>query len=166
MTKKYWQDVANAVIGVWVFASAWSAANGVGGFAFWNLAIAGLLVAALAASAWFSFAEWKMWCSAVLGAWLLLSPLFRSGEYSSLLVWSTAICGILVIAFAAWVAGDAYDLLPKRVLAKGDMREGLPELALPDESEHMAGGWLAPSSGPDIVSPGPHVQAPGQTTKG
>jgi hypothetical protein len=57
------------------------------------------------------------------------------------------ISGILVMALAGWIALEARYILPKRRLGKGDLRAGLPELALKDESEHAAGGWLAPDKG-------------------
>jgi hypothetical protein len=56
--------------------------------------------------------------------------------------------------------------LPKRTLPEDDLRAGLPELAMPDESVRMAGGWLGPDQGPDIVAPGLQVQASGEISKG
>src|SRR5208337_3785574 len=141
MKKRYWQDWANALIGVWIFASSWVLANnavsgvqGGGSLPAWNLWIVGALVAVLAMSARLRFSVWEEWANSALGVSLVVSALFWSGEKSAALVWSTFISGLLITAFAGWAAGDAHNLLPKRILAKGDLREGLPELALPDES--------------------------------
>lgn len=175
MTKKYWQDWVIMLLGAWAFVSPWVLAHaGTGGteaahlaaLATWNLWIVGAVVAALALSARSKFAPWKEWINAALGISLCVSPWFWTTERTVVLTWSTIISGFVIMMFAAWSAGDAYDLLPKRVLRKGDMRTGLPELALPDEFEHLAGLQPHTDTGPGIVAPDQHVQAPGNVVKG
>jgi hypothetical protein len=79
---------------------------------------------------------------------------------------SCSASGLAAMFLAAWVAVQEHYFVPKRTLAKDDLRSGLPELAMPDESGRMAGGWLGPDQGPNIVAPGAHVQASGEISKG
>jgi hypothetical protein len=164
MTRKYWQDWTTAVLGAWLFLSPWIFPLRLPGGAvsasgeLWNLWICGALVLTLALSARKTFVVWKEWTNTALGIWLFVSAWFWDGEISVALVWNTMICALLIVAFAGWCVGDAHELLPKRILNKGDMREGLPEGGLPHEEAYIVG--------PDIVAPNLHVQAPGDVVKG
>jgi len=165
--KRYAQDLYGAPLAVWVFASPWVFRVATpDDAAVKELWLIGVLVAALAISGALTFSVWKAWTNAALGFALVLSPLVWSQGHPSGLVWSTIVSGLLILALAGVAVADHHEILPKRMLAKGDMREGLPELAMPDESEHMAGGWMAADKGPEIVAPTTHVQAPGDTAKG
>ncbi len=55
----------------------------------------------------------------------------------------------------------------RKPTAGKDLRSGMARVVVPDEHEHLAGG-VSPSddSGPDIVAPNFHIQAPGDTVKG
>lgn len=164
MTRKYWQDWITAALGAWLFLSPWifplrlpnGAVSASGEL--WNLWISGAAVLTLALNARQIFAAWKEWANTGLGIWLFVSAWFWDGEISTALVWNTMISALLIVAFAGWCVGDAHELLPKRILKKGDMREGLPEGGLPHEEAHIIG--------PDIVAPNLHVQAPGDAVKG
>ena len=54
----------------------------------------------------------------------------------------------------------------ERPLSGCDLRQGLPRLALPDESEHLAGGTAPKEDEPEIVAPGPHGQIEGSSVHG
>lgn len=47
-----------------------------------------------------------------------------------------------------------------------DLREGMPRVSVVPQSIPLAGGepFIVVDKGPDIVSPSPHTQSPGQTT--
>lgn len=106
----------------------------------------------------------RLWLVALLGAWLIISPWFFGVSAAS--VWNASICGLAIMFLAAWVLGEAHGVLPSRTRAAGDLRGNMPEMAVPDESAHMAGLSAHADSGPGIEAPDFHVQATGETTKG
>ncbi len=169
MPKKHWQDIANALVGLWVVVSPFFMASSLErseGLPFWTAGTTGALVLAFALSSRSWAPVKKERVMAGLGTAMALSPLLWRDEPFTLFALNCAIAGFVVITLAAWVAVHAHYFLPKRILPKDDLRAGLPELALPDENGRMAGGWLGPDRGPDIVAPGPHVQASGEISKG
>ena len=162
MNKEHWQDWVQAVLGFWIVVSPWVLGPADSAVT-WNFLIVGLVLIALAASEIAVFQRWKVWLMAALGAWLLLSPRLLNFLEEQPLTWNAAVCGLAIVALAAWAIGDAHEILPRFVRPKGDLRDDLPSLALPDESEHMAGlPPRRPDTGPDIVHPGGSTQTPGQ----
>lgn len=164
MAKRHWQDFANALIGLWISASPFVLGTGAQraeAIPFWSLWAAGaaVLVFSLLGRSWSSLRKERV--MAGLGAVVVLAPMLWRSEPFSALACSSMISGLVVMGVAGWIALEAHYLEQKRSLSKDDMRADLPELAMPDESLHMAGGWLGPDRGPDIVSPGPHVQGRG-----
>src|SRR5687767_10098991 len=72
MTARRWQDAANLVLGIWLFASPWVLAYD--GTAAWNAYVlgAGIVVFALIAS--YMPKAWEEIINIVLGVWLVVSP--------------------------------------------------------------------------------------------
>ena len=110
MRRQLWQDWANLVLGLWVFASPWAIAHPMAGpglppglppVAMWIYYGCGLLIALAAAGALLAFADWLEWLNLLLGAWLCMSP--WALEFSTpptLIMWNGAIAGLLVAVFA------------------------------------------------------------------
>lgn len=162
MAKQYWQDYLQVLFGLWVAVSPWVLAP-VDAPVTWNFVIVGSVLVVLAASEISSFQRWKLWLKAALGAWLLLSPRIAEFMDTHVMAVNALICGLAIVALAAWAIGDAHEILPRFVHPVGDLRNGLESLSLPDESEHMAGMPRRRAyMGPDIVHPGGGTQSPGQ----
>ena len=163
MQKEHWQDWLSGLIGIWLVATPWvlAAQDQV---VIWNFLIAGLVIAVLAASELDVFQPWKEWAIATVGTWLILAPRILDFQDNSL-IWNAAACGAAIVALSGWAIGDTHEILPRFGRPRGDLRGDTPSLSLPDEHEHMAGGYARGSiSGPDIAHPGSDTQAPGQTS--
>jgi hypothetical protein len=65
-------DVANLILGAFLFLSPWI--FGFGGTAAGNANIAGIVIAALAIAALAAFAVWEEWLNLIVGLWLIASP--------------------------------------------------------------------------------------------
>ena len=100
-----------------------------------------------------------------LGAWLFVSALFTGIDASAAAIWNAIIVGFLLVMLAAWMIGMDHEILPRPKRAKDDLRGDMPEMAVPDEHQHMP--YITPGgvTNPGVVSPDFHVQ-PGETTKG
>jgi SPW repeat len=109
--------------------------------------------------------RWQNWVIALLGAWLIVSALFFGIDSATAAMWSAVIVGILLLFFIGWTIGQDHELLPKTVRPKDDLRGDQPEMAVPDEHEHMPVLPVHGVAEPGIVAPDLHVQA-GETTKG
>ena len=173
MKKEHWQDWGVALVGAWVFVSPWflssgqtlAAANPTGMDVIWSSWICGALLITLGLSELSAFARWKEWCIAGLGAWLFVSPQVLGYQQVNAVALNAIIFGLVILALAGWAIGDTHELLPRIRRARGDLRDKMPEMELPDEHEHMAGEPEPRSSGPDILRPGIGMGVPGQTTK-
>lgn len=115
----YWQDVANAGLGLWIFVStaffnamstaSWHQMVGVfmvpeeASAAIWNSTIVGITVATLALFAALAFRTWLEWANMALGIWLFVSPWILDFHASDVLWWNAVTTGILIAALAASV---------------------------------------------------------------
>ncbi|MDE2464170.1 MAG: SPW repeat protein [Alphaproteobacteria bacterium] len=173
MKKEHWQDWGITLFGVWVFVSPWflrtnaaTPLDSSGGMALiWSSWVTGALLVLLGLSELSSFARWKEWCIASLGAWLFISPQVLGYPKMDGLALNCIIFGLATLALAGWAIGDTHELLPRILRSKGDLRGKMPEMGLPDEHEHLAGEPEPRPSGPDILRPGIGIGVPGQTTK-
>jgi hypothetical protein len=99
---KRWQDVVNAVLGLWLLVSPWVVGYDDGSAAMWNAVVAGVVLAALALGAVFIPRAWEEWAQGAVGAWLIASPWalgFATREGPMLnAMW----VGIAVVALALW----------------------------------------------------------------
>lgn len=163
MEKEHWQDWLTGLIGMWLVATPWVLAAQDQAI-IWNFLIVGLATAILAASEFAVFQPWKEWAMAGLGSWMILAPRVMSFQNDTL-TWNAAACGAAIVALAGWALGDTHEILPRLGRPRGDLRDDTPGVSLPDEHEHMAGGYeQRPDSGPQIVHPGGDTQTPGQTS--
>ena len=164
MNKEHWQDWVQAALGLWLVVSPWVLGPD-GSAVTWNFLLVGLALIALAGSEISVFQRWKLWLMAALGAWLVVSPRIVEFMETQALAWNGLICGLAIVALAAWALGDAHEILPRLVRPKDDLRDDLQGISVPDETEHMAGARPhRPDTGPDIVHPGGGTQTPGQTS--
>lgn len=66
-------DVANLILGAFLFVSPWIFRFGAGN-ASENAYVAGIIIAALAIAALTAFAVWEEWLNLIVGLWTLVSP--------------------------------------------------------------------------------------------
>jgi len=99
---KHWQDLVNAVLGIWVIISPWALAFDGSSMAMSNAVIVGALLVATSLGAVFVPRAWEEWTEAGLGVWLVVSPwvLGFSGNRNAML--STVISGAIVAVLALW----------------------------------------------------------------
>jgi hypothetical protein len=102
---KHWQDYANIVLGVWLLAAPFVLGFEGQAVALWTTAVVGVLILATAVGAVLLPRPWEDWTETVLGACLVVSPLFiefgtQSGAANAL------ITGLLVLTMSLWAVED------------------------------------------------------------
>lgn len=97
-----WQDLINAVLGLWLLASPWVIGYDDGGTAMWNAITAGVLLAALALGAVFIPRAWEEWAQGGIGAWLIASPWVLAFSEREGPMLTAMWAGIAVVALALW----------------------------------------------------------------
>ena len=99
---KHWQDLVNAIVGIWVIISPWALGFDGSSMAMSNAVIVGALLVATALGAAFVPRAWEEWTEAGLGVWLVVAPwvLGFGGNRSAML--STVISGAIVVGLALW----------------------------------------------------------------
>lgn len=99
---KHWQDLVNALVGVWVIVSPWALGFEGSSMAMSNAVIIGIALVATALGAVLVPRAWEEWTEAALGLWLVVSPwiLGFGGHREAML--STMVAGLVVIALAVW----------------------------------------------------------------
>jgi hypothetical protein len=101
----HWQDVANAALGVWLFASPWVLGFGLDAHDLWidaNAWVVGALVFMVALAALYN--DHSLWqrINLTLGIWIFASPWIYSFVDKSAAAWDHWIVGFLVVIFAGW----------------------------------------------------------------
>jgi hypothetical protein len=107
-------DVANLILGAFLFLSPWI--FGLGGTAAENANIAGIVIAALAIAALAAFAVWEEWLNLVVGLWTLVSPWVLGFHAETKAMTISVIVGAAVAILAAvelWMMSQ----LPPRLTA-------------------------------------------------
>lgn len=99
-----WQDVANLVLGVWLFLSPWILGFTDIGNASINAWIFGVVVAVLALLAIFAYQQWEEWLAAAIGVWLFVSPWVLGVAANANILWNSLIVGALLVILALWSA--------------------------------------------------------------
>jgi hypothetical protein len=107
-------DVANLILGAFLFLSPWI--FGFGGTAAENANISGIVIAALAIAALAAFAVWEEWLNLVVGLWTLVSPWVLGFHADTKAMTISVIVGAAVAILAAvelWLMSQ----LPPRLTA-------------------------------------------------
>jgi hypothetical protein len=111
MVKRRWQDGANLLLGVWLFASPWLIEAVVthaeterywGSAAAWNAYLLGAGLVAFAALAAYMPRAWQEAVNTLLGVWLVVSPFVLGFEDMPRMALHTVLVGIMATAFAIW----------------------------------------------------------------
>ena len=93
-------DVANLVLGAFLFLSPWILGYA-GSTAAENANIVGIVIAVLAIAALAAFAVWEEWLNLIVGLWALVSPWVLGFQGSSRAMAVHVIVGIAVAVLAA-----------------------------------------------------------------
>jgi hypothetical protein len=97
-----WQDLINALLGLWLLVSPWVIGDVDGSAAMWNAVIAGLVLAALALGAMVIPRAWEEWAQGAIGAWLIGSPWVLAFSERQGPMLNAMWVGIAVVALALW----------------------------------------------------------------
>ncbi|GAB4234833.1 MAG: SPW repeat protein [Methyloligellaceae bacterium] len=100
----HWQDAGTFLIGAWLFFSPWILGFSGEQAIAWNAWITGLVIAAIAAGAFYAYQQWEEWLNAALGAWLIVSPWVLGFSATTTALYNAIIAGALVLALAFWAA--------------------------------------------------------------
>lgn len=101
-----WPDAGNFLLGLWLVASPWVLGYAGETNAAWNTYIIGVVIAALAALAFFAQQKWEHWVSLAIGAWLIVSPWVLAYSALQAAFWNQIVTGIIVCALAIWAAAS------------------------------------------------------------
>lgn len=100
---KHWQDLVNALVGVWLILSPWALGFQSEMNVLANAVIVGVLLIATALGAMFVPRAWEEWTEGALGLWLAISPwaLGFAGLQNAMI--SAVASGVVVMVLALWV---------------------------------------------------------------
>ena len=89
----------NVIAGLWLMLSAYFMNLGFSS----NEFITGILIAIVSLVGLYSIeqASWVSWVAGIMGAWLLVTPIFVTG-LSTAVIWNSVIVGIIVLAMSIW----------------------------------------------------------------
>jgi hypothetical protein len=96
-----WQHAVNFLLGICVAFSPWALGYDDQTAAAWNVFVTGLAIALVAASTLVAYHEWEEGITAVLAAWLIVSPYLLGFGTTHFVV------GVLVAVLALWAAINA-----------------------------------------------------------
>jgi hypothetical protein len=98
----FWRDAINLVLGIWLIVSPLALGYTAQTTPAWNAYAIGIVVAVLSAAALWQFQKWEEWLSALLGAWLIVSPWILGYSVGHVETWNQVIVGIVVGVLAFW----------------------------------------------------------------
>jgi len=99
---KHWQDVVNALLGVWVVLSPWALGFQDASTPMANAVIVGVLLIAAALGAMIVPRAWEEWTECGLGVWLVVSPWVLGFSAQSTPMLAAVISGLVIAALAVW----------------------------------------------------------------
>ena len=99
-------DAGNFLLGLWLVASPWVLGYAGETTAAWNTYIVGVVIAALAALAFFAQQKWEHWVSLAIGAWLIVSPWVLAYDALQAALWNQIVTGLVVCVLAIWAAAS------------------------------------------------------------
>ena len=97
-----WQNVANFVLGAWLFISPWVLGFSDAGKVATNAWIFVIIIALLALSAIFAYQRWEEWMTAAIGVWVFISPWVLGAVSNARILWSSLVVGALLVILALW----------------------------------------------------------------
>lgn len=99
-TNAKWCDVANLILGAFLFFSPWIFGFDAGP-ASQNAYVAGIVIAILAIAALAAFAVWEEWLNLIVGLWTLIAPWVLGFQAAKTAMAVHVVVGILVAVLAA-----------------------------------------------------------------
>ncbi len=102
MKLKHWQDIVNALLGVWVVLSPWALGFQDTTTAMSNAVVIGLALIAAAMGAILVPRAWEEWTEGALGLWLIASPWVLGFSTQRQAMLGAVVTGVLVAALALW----------------------------------------------------------------
>jgi hypothetical protein len=105
-----WRDAINLVLGIWLIVSPIALGYAAQTTPAWNAYAVGVVVAVLSAAALWQFQKWEEWLSAVLGAWLVVSPWILGFGVGHVATWNQVIVGFLGGVLAFWSGVTEHDM--------------------------------------------------------
>jgi hypothetical protein len=102
-----WQHAVNFLLGICLIVSPWVLSYADQTAAAWNAAVTGLAIAVVAASTLLAYHEWGERITAVLAAWLLVSPYVLGFNTMIAASWTHFVGGGLVAVLALWSGSTA-----------------------------------------------------------
>lgn len=99
---KHWQDLVNALLGVWVILSPWALGFQSTTVAMANAVIIGVALIAAALGAIFVPRAWEEWTEGILGLWLIVSPWALGFSTHRDAMLTAVITGVVIAALALW----------------------------------------------------------------
>jgi hypothetical protein len=108
-TNAKWCDVANLILGAFLFFSPWIFGFDAGKVS-QNAYIAGIVIAVLAIGALAAFTIWEEWLNLIVGLWVLVSPWVLSFHGTTRPMAVHVVIGIAVAVLAAieiWMTSQA-----------------------------------------------------------
>jgi hypothetical protein len=106
----FWRDAINFVLGIWSIVSPLVLYESAKTAPALNAYIIGVVIAVLSAAALWHFQKWEEWLSAVLGAWLVVSPWVLGFGVDHIATWNQIIVGIVVGILAFWSGVIEHDM--------------------------------------------------------
>lgn len=104
MTGKHWQDIANFIIGAWLFVSPWvlRLTADVPQAAVWNAYLVGAAIMVFAAAAVYLPRVWEEGLNLLCGVWMIISPWVLGFAASTRDTLNAIVVGVLVTLLATW----------------------------------------------------------------
>ena len=102
----FWQDTANLVLGIALLVSPWALGFATEQAPAWNAFIVGSIIALLAVAELFAFQAWEEWVSALLGAWLIISPWVLAFSGHTTALYTHLLIGIATLVLAVWSTSE------------------------------------------------------------
>jgi len=99
---KHWQDVVNALLGVWVVLSPWALGFQDSKTAAANAVLVGVALVAAALGAMLVPRAWEEWTECALGVWLVISPWVLGFSALQVAMLAAVCSGIVIAALALW----------------------------------------------------------------
>jgi hypothetical protein len=106
----FWRDAINLVLGIWLIVSPLALEYAAQATPAWNAYVVGVIIAVLSAAALWQFQKWEEWLSAVVGAWLIVSPWILGFGVGHAATWNQVIVGIVVGVLAFWSSVTEHNL--------------------------------------------------------